>query len=113
MRMFEATNAQDQLDLVRLIFDNTWAAIRQQAAAEAKKSASKKVPKPRAARIPAPKAPAKAPVVKPLPKPVPPTQTPANQRMLNTAKPLMNQLTPTEREELAKATATQIGITAQ
>jgi hypothetical protein len=111
MKMFEATNAQDQLDLVRLIFDNTWAAIRQQAAAEAKKSASKKVPKPRAARIPAPKAPAKAPVVNPLPKPALPTQTPANQQVPNKGKPLMNQLTPTEREELAKATATQMGIT--
>ena len=107
MKMFEATNAQDQLDLVRLIFDNTWAAIRQQAETEAKKNASKKVPRPRATRIPAPK----APVVKPLPKPVLPTQTPANQQVPNKAKPLMNQLTPTEREELAKATATQIGIT--
>jgi hypothetical protein len=113
MKMFEATNAQDQLDLLRLIIDNTWTAIKQQADTEARKNANKKIPKPRAARIPAPKVPAKAPVVKPLPKPIPPTQKPANQQMLNTAKPLINQLTPTEREELAKATATQIGITAQ
>lgn len=112
MKMFEVTSAQDKLDLLRLIIDNTWMAIRQEAEAEAKRKVVKKIPKPKAARIPAPKAPLNAPVVKPLPKPMPPTQTP-NQRMLNTAKPLVNQLTPTEREELAKATATQIGITAQ
>lgn len=109
MKMFEVTSAKDKLDLLRLIMDNTWTAMRQEAEAEAKRNAVKKIPKPKAARIPAPK----APVVKPLPKPVPSTQTPANQRMLNTAKPLVSQLTPTEREELAKATATQMGITAQ
>ena len=113
MKIFEVTSAQDKLNLLRLIMDNTWTALRQEAEAEAKRNAVKKIPKPKAARIPAPKAPAKAPVVKPLPKPVPPTQIPANQRMLNTAKPLVSQLTPTEREELAKATATQMGITAQ
>lgn len=113
MKMFEVTNAQDKLDLLRLIIDNTWTAIRQEAEAEAKKKVAKRIPKPRATRIPAPKAPPKAPTVSAPPKPLPAVQAPANQRMLNPAKPLLNQLTPSEREELAKATATQIGITAQ
>ena len=47
--MMEIANAQDQLDLLRLIIDNTWSAIRQQANAQAKHQASKAaVPKAKA-----------------------------------------------------------------
>ena len=115
MKMFEVTNAQDKLDLFRLIIDNTWTAIRQEAEAEAKRNAVKKIPKPKAARIPAPKAPALA---KPIPsvatKPLHPAK-PIQAKPIQTTqvKPANTQLTPTEREELAKRTATQIGITAQ
>jgi hypothetical protein len=115
MKMFEVTNAQDKLDLLRLIMDNTWTAIRQEAEVEAKKKAVSKVPKPKAIRIPAPKLQA---VAKPNPNPAnkPLTQakpTQAKPLQASPIKPINTQLTPTEREELAKRTATQIGITAQ
>ena len=115
MKMFEVTNAQDKLDLFRLIIDNTWTAIRQEAEAEAKRNAVKKIPKPKAARIPAPKAPALAkPISNTVPKPLNPVK-PIQAKPIQTspAKLTNTQLTPTEREELAKRTATQIGITAQ
>lgn len=41
MRINEITSAQDQLDLLRVIIDNTWSAIRQQADIQAKQQASK------------------------------------------------------------------------
>ena len=115
MKMFEVTNAQDKLDLLRLIIDNTWTAIRQEAEAEAKRNAVKKIPKPKAVRIPAPKVPTLA---KPSPnvttKPVQLTKPiQAKPLQANPINPTNTQLTPTEREELAKRTATQIGITAQ
>jgi hypothetical protein len=114
MKMFEVTNAQDQLALLRLIIDNTWTAIKQQADAEAKHKVNKRIPKPKSTRIPTPKAPV---ISKPIPNivtkpinPVKPIQTKPIQASPN--KPVNPQLTPTEREELAKHTATQIGITA-
>lgn len=115
MKMFEVTNAQDKLDLLRLIIDNTWTAIRQEAEAEAKRKVVKKIPKPKSVRIPTPKAPALAKPIQnvatmPL-NPAKPIQT--NLIQSKPIKPVNTQLTPTEREELAKRTATQIGITAQ
>ena len=114
MKMFEVTNAQDKLDLLRLIIDNTWTAIRQEAEAEAKRNAVKKIPKPKAARIPAPKAPALAkPISNTVPKPL--TQAkPIQAKPIQASpiKPANSQLTPTEREELANRTAAQIGVTA-
>lgn len=115
MNIFEVTNAQDKLDLLRLIMDNTWTAIRQEAEAEAKKKVVSKIPKPKAIRIPAPKLQA---VAKPNPNPVnkPLTQAkPIQAKPIQASpiKPANSQLTPTEREELAKRTAAQIGVTAQ
>lgn len=115
MNIFEVTNAQDKLDLLRLIMDNTWTAIRQEAEAEAKKKVVSKIPKPKAIRIQAPKLQA---VAKPNPNPAnkPLTQakpTQAKPLQASPIKPINTQLTPTEREELAKRTATQIGVTAQ
>jgi len=40
MKMNEITNAVDQLQLLRTIIDNTWAAIKQQADAQAKQKAA-------------------------------------------------------------------------
>ena len=46
MKINEITNAQDQLELLRNIIDNTWTAIKQQADAQARQANSKKqVPK--------------------------------------------------------------------
>lgn len=41
MRLFEFTNAQEQLALLRVIIDNTWQAIEQQAAQQARAAAQK------------------------------------------------------------------------
>ena len=91
--MMEIANAQDQLDLLRLIIDNTWSAIRQQANAQAKQQASKaSVPKSvRPKAIKPLKHPPYAAPPKPLPKPkVAPTQL-AKQQQANQAQ-LVNQI---------------------
>ena len=109
MKMNEVTNAEDQLALLRLIIDNTWTAIKQQADAQAKQKANKKIPKPRSARLATAKP---APLPKPIAKqaPVkPPSTTPAT----NPSRSPAIQLTPTEREELARNTAIQMGLTDQ
>ena len=68
MKIKEITNAQDQLDLLRVIIDNTWGAIKQQADIEARQRASKAVKtKPQAVK--APKKAPYAPQPKPLPRP--------------------------------------------
>lgn len=41
MRVNEITSAQDQLDLLRVIIDNTWSAIQQQADIQAKQQVAK------------------------------------------------------------------------
>lgn len=66
MKIKEITNAQDQLDLLRTIIDNTWTAIKQQADVQAKQKAVQPA-KPSTARL-VKKAPYAAPP-KPLPKP--------------------------------------------
>ena len=70
MRMNEIASAEEQLGLLRLIIDNTWRAIKQQADAEARQRASqpkavkvKSVPKAKPAPMAAPP--------KPMPKPKP------------------------------------------
>lgn len=68
MKVKEVTNPEEQLALLRVIIDNTWGAIRQQADAYAKQKAAQPAAKPKmkmAAPKPAPYA-AKPP---PLPKP--------------------------------------------
>lgn len=101
MKMNGVTNAEDQLALLRLIIDNTWTAIKQQADAQAKQKTNKRIPKPRAVRQPAIRPPAPKPIRNQLAKPtqqVPPQQIAPSQ---NTR----SELTPTERNELAKSTA--------
>ena len=68
MRLFEFTNAEEQLKLLQLIFDTSFSTIRQQAELQAKEKASKasatkfkpkRVPKspPSIKRLPPPKLP--------------------------------------------------------
>jgi hypothetical protein len=68
MKIKEVTNAQDQLDLLRVIIDNTWSAIKQQADTEARQRAAKAV-KTKPKVVKAPKKPPYAPQPKPLPRP--------------------------------------------
>lgn len=69
MRIKEITNAEDQLNLLRVIFNNTWGAIEQEANMQAKqKAAHANKPKPKGVK--APKRAPYAPAPKPLPKPV-------------------------------------------
>jgi len=49
MRLSEFASAEEQLGLLRIIIDNTWTAIKQQADVQARASASKKLQKPKAA----------------------------------------------------------------
>ncbi len=79
MRFNEIANAQDQLDLWRLISDNVWAAVMAQAKEEARLKAQAAAT-PRYKKIKPKKAmPKKPPVPKPkppTPKPKPPTPKP-------------------------------------
>lgn len=71
MRFNEFSNAQDQLALVKLILDNTWAALAQQAAEQKSEKALPKPPK-KSKRIAKPNIPAP-----PKPKPPKPIAKPA------------------------------------
>ena len=70
MRMDEIASAEEQLGLLRLIIDNTWTAIKQQADAEARQKTSQ--PKPvKVKTVPKVKPAPMAAPPKPLPKPKP------------------------------------------
>ena len=71
MRFNEFSNAQDQLALVKLILDNTWAALAQQAEQQKRAKALANSPK-RSKRLAKPKIPAP-----PKPKPAKPIAKPA------------------------------------
>lgn len=98
MRLYEFTNAQEQLALLRIIIDNTWQAIEQEAAQQARAAAHKAASKPKAARSAAGKMssvkPAAAAVKRaPAAQPVAPaaakrTPTPAVTAASNIAAPL-------------------------
>ena len=69
MKIKEVTNPEEQLGLLRVIIDNTWSAIKQQADSHARQKAAQPTTKPKAK---APKAPKPAPYAampKKLPKP--------------------------------------------
>ena len=68
MKIKEVTNPEEQLGLLRVIIDNTWSAIKQQADTEARQRAAKAV-KTKPKVVKAPKKPPYAPQPKPLPKP--------------------------------------------
>ena len=98
MRLYEFTNAQEQLALLRVIIDNTWQAIEQEAAQQARAAAHKAASKPKARRSAAGKMPSVKPAaaaVKRAPpaQPVAPaaakrTPTPAVTTASNIAAPL-------------------------
>ena len=57
MRLYEIANAEEQLGLLRLVFDNTWAAIAQQAEQQKRAAAARKLNKPVVPRVRKPAAP--------------------------------------------------------
>ncbi len=93
MKIKEITNTQDQLDLLRIIIDNTWSAIRQEAEVEARQQAAKAVKaKPKPAMVP--KKPPYVPPPKPLPKPP--------QQLIKTKQPAPKVTVTRTAEELKK-----------
>ena len=87
MKIKEVTNAEEQLGLLRVIIDNTWSAIKQQADAQARHKVAQPVPK---SKTKAPKVTRPAPyaaIPKPLPKPKPLYQTNAQHK----AQPIQTQ----------------------
>jgi outer membrane biosynthesis protein TonB len=77
MKVKEVTNPEEQLGLLRVIIDNTWSAIKQQADAQARQKASQPASKPKVKTSkPAKQAPY-ASKPKPLPKPKPKPLYPA------------------------------------
>jgi hypothetical protein len=83
MKIKEVTNPEEQLGLLRLIIDNTWSAIKQQADAHARKKSMQPIPKPKAK---VPKAPKPAPYAA-MPKPIPRPPYKAPQLSVGTPKP--------------------------
>ncbi len=71
MKIKEVTNPEEQLGLLRIIIDNTWSAIKQQADTQARQRVAQPAPK---SKTKSPKAPKPAPYAampKQLPKPKP------------------------------------------
>ena len=71
MKIKEVTNPEEQLGLLRVIIDNTWSAIKQQADTQARQKAAQSIPKSKAKSPKAPKPAPYAAMPKPLPKPRP------------------------------------------
>ena len=57
MRLYEIANAEEQLGLLRLVLDNTWAAVAQQAEQQKRAAAARKLSKPVVPRVRKPVAP--------------------------------------------------------
>jgi hypothetical protein len=101
MRIYEITDAQGQLELLRTVIDNTWTAIAQQAEQEKRTEAERKAKaklKPRSSKpIKAPYASPSPPLKKPKPltanKPTP-NPTLANPNADNTIKPIRSTAKP-------------------
>lgn len=66
MKIKEVTNPEEQLGLLRVIIDNTWSAIKQQADTQARQKAAQPLPK---AKVKTPKSAPYAAKPNPLPKP--------------------------------------------
>jgi hypothetical protein len=71
MKIKEVTNPEEQLGLLRVIIDNTWSAIKQQADTHAKQKVAQPASKPKAKSPKAPKPAPYAAMPKQLPKPKP------------------------------------------
>ena len=68
MKIKEVTNPEEQLGLLRVIIDNTWSAIKQQADSHARQKTAQSAPK---AKVKPPKPAPYAPLPKSMPKPKP------------------------------------------
>ena len=111
MRMNEIASAEEQLGLLRLIIDNTWTAIKQQADSEARQKATQSKPIKVKSVSKAKPAPMAAPP-KPLPKPKPiqpVAVNPAQQHEL-LAKQLHKKISKLDKSNLSHVTN---GSTAQ
>ncbi len=113
MRMYEIANAEDQLGLLRIIMNNTWSAISQQASTQAKQKAAEaskpkakppKAPKPKAVKLPQRPTPSPVPqqirpvppvVTKPAVKPAPQSKTIAPSKPK--AQPIITTRSPEEQ----------------
>ena len=71
MKVKEVTNPEEQLGLLRVIIDNTWSAIKQQADAQARQKASQPASKPKVKTSKPAKQALTASNPKPLPRPKP------------------------------------------
>ena len=71
MKIKEVTNPEEQLGLLRVIIDNTWSAIKQQADTQARQKVAQPPPKSKAKSPKAPKPAPYAAMPKQLPKPKP------------------------------------------
>ena len=71
MKIKEVTNPEEQLGLLRVIIDNTWSAIKQQADTQARQKVAQPAPKSKAKSPKSPKPVPYAAMPKPLPKPKP------------------------------------------
>ena len=107
MRIYEITNPEDQLALLKMIMDNTWAAISRQPRTKAPITKSvplapfKKVVKPKT--IPKPKKAPYAAAPKPLPKPKPLAPSPI--QVKNQQQKSQQEYAKTAHKTLAKAPA--------
>ena len=101
MRTMEFANAEDALALWKIISDNTWAAVQQQAEAEALKKAEQaaaaKSRKPKRHTVPKPRS---VPVA-PLP-PKPPSATAAKPTVPTKPKPQANVVQQQQRQSLSQ-----------
>ena len=101
MRTMEFANAEDALALWKIISDNTWAAVQQQAEAEAIKKAEQaaaaKSRKPKRGKVPKPRS---VPVA-PLP-PKPPSATAAKPTVPTKPKPQANVVQQQQRQSLSQ-----------
>lgn len=116
MRINEITSAQDQLELLRTIIDNTWSAIKQRADAQAKQVIVKKQTASKGAKPVGLKKAPYAAAPKPLPKPktLPPQQQPSpipkppamsgapKDLTRNIISPINNNRSEKEKQELLK-----------
>lgn len=97
MRLSEFASAEEQLGLLRIIIDNTWTAVKQQADAQARASTSKNLQKPKAA-------PRKSATSKPVPISIPKPPSPIThintKASANKQLPVHHQKSPTKSIKL-------------
>ena len=91
MKIKEVTNPEEQLGLLRVIIDNTWSAIKQQADTHARQKATQPTPKPKAKSLKTPKPASYAAMPKQLPKPKALYPSNSQQKPQSTSNPVNRQ----------------------